>query len=99
MHCNNTLTPGRERRKRRGKGQANAQISFEASKSAPVGFHYRCNNTSLCSYTGIYLSSNFPLLVHEEFGSAFAWMGNLVTLKAKLQEVGYDGDGDMVIEP
>ena len=50
-----------------------------------------------CSYTGIYLLSNFPPLVNEEFGPSIAWMGNLAALKAKLQEVGYDGDGDMVV--
>ena len=50
-----------------------------------------------CSYTGTYLFSNFPLLVHEEFGSAFARMGNLAALKAKLQEVGYYGDGHMIV--
>ena len=36
-------------------------------------------------------------LVHEEFGPSFAWMGNLAALKAKLREIGYDGDGDMVV--
>ena len=50
-----------------------------------------------CSYTGIYLSPNFPLQVNEEFGPSFAWMGNLAALKAKLQEIDYDGDGDMVV--
>ena len=29
--------------------------------------------------------------------TSFAWMGNLAALKAKLREVGYDGDGDMVV--
>ena len=48
-------------------------------------------------YTGIYLFSNSPLLVHEEFGPSFAWMGNHAALEAKLQEVGYNGDGDMVV--
>ena len=37
------------------------------------------------------------MLVHEEFGPSFAWMGNLAALKAKLREIGYDGDEDMVI--
>ena len=46
-----------------------------------------------CSYTGIYLFSNFPILVHEELGPEFTWMGNPTSLKAKLQEVGCDGDG------
>ena len=46
---------------------------------------------------GIYLFSNFPLLDHEEFGPTFAWMGNLVALKAKLREIDYDGDGDIVV--
>ena len=40
---------------------------------------------------------NFPLLVHEGFGPSFVWMGNLATLEAKFQGVGYDGDGDMVV--
>ena len=43
------------------------------------------------------LFSNFPLLVHEEFGPSFARMGNLAVLKAKLREIDYDGDGDMVV--
>ena len=37
------------------------------------------------------------MLVHEEFGPSFAWMGNLGVLKAKLREIGYDKDGDMVV--
>ena len=37
------------------------------------------------------------MLVHEEFGPSFAWMGNLATLKAKLREICYDGDEGMVI--
>ena len=44
-----------------------------------------------CSYTGIYLFSNSPPLVHEEFGLTFVWMGNLAALKANLQEVCYGG--------
>ena len=32
----------RERHKRRGKGQANAQVSFAAAKRAPIGYYYRC---------------------------------------------------------
>ena len=36
------------------------------------------------------------MLVHEEFGPSFAWMGNLAALKAKLREICYDGDEDMV---
>ena len=75
----------REGRNRRGKGQANAQVSLEAAKRALIGYYYRCKNTSgragggaaACSYTGIYLFSNFPLLIHEKFGPSFAWMGNL----------------------
>ena len=46
MHCNNMLILGRERRKRRGKGQANAQVSFEAAKRAPIDYYYRCKYTS-----------------------------------------------------
>ena len=45
---------------------------------------------------GIYSFSN-RLVVHEEFGPAFAWMGNLAALKAKLQELGYDAYGDMIV--
>ena len=37
------------------------------------------------------------MLVHEEFGPSFAWMGNLSALKAKLREIGYDGDEDRVV--
>ena len=36
------------------------------------------------------------MLVHEEFGPSFAWMGNLAALKAK-REIGYYGDGDMIV--
>ena len=36
-------------------------------------------------------------LVHEQFGPSFAWMGNLAALKAKLREIGYDWDRDMVV--
>ena len=43
------------------------------------------------------LFCNFPLLVHEQFGPSFVRMGNLAVLKAKLREIGYDGDGDMVV--
>ena len=38
LYCNNMLIPGRERRKRRSKGQANAEVSFEAAKTAPIGY-------------------------------------------------------------
>ena len=37
------------------------------------------------------------MLVHEELGPSFAWMGNLAALKAKLREIGYDGDEDRVV--
>ena len=37
------------------------------------------------------------MIVHEQFGPSFAWMGNLAALKAKLWEISYDGDGDMVV--
>ena len=93
LHCNNMLILDRERRKRCGKGQANAQVSFEAAKRAPIGYYYRCKYTS----ASVCLFSNFPLLVHEEFGPEFAWMGNPAALKVKLQEIDYDGDGDMVV--
>ena len=57
IHCNNMLILDRERRKRRGKGQANAQVSFAAAKRAPIGYYYRCKySTSLIK---IYLFSNF----------------------------------------
>ena len=83
----------RERRKRRGKGQANAQVSFEAAKRVSIGCYYRCKYTSIHTH----FISNFPLLVHEEFGPSFAWMGNLAALKARLWGIGNDGDGDMVV--
>jgi hypothetical protein len=58
IHCNNMLILDRERRKRRGKGQANAQVSFAAAKRAPIGYYYRCKySTSL--FIKIYLFSNF----------------------------------------
>ena len=46
IHCNNMLILDRERRKRRGKGQANAQVSFEVAKRALIGYYYRCKYTS-----------------------------------------------------
>ena len=59
------LILGWERRKRRGKGRANAQVSFEAVKRAPIGYYYRCKYTFFQTEGFI---SNFPQLVHEEFG-------------------------------
>ena len=53
MHCN-MLIFDRERRKCRGKGQANAQVSFEAAKRAPVGYYYRCKYTSVHILAFIY---------------------------------------------
>ena len=47
MHCNNMLILDQERRKRHGKGQANAQVSFEAAKRAPIGYYYRCKYASV----------------------------------------------------
>ena len=35
--------------------------------------------------------------VGYHLNTSFAWMGNLAALKAKLREIGYDGDGDMVV--
>ena len=35
--------------------------------------------------------------VHKEFRQSFACISNLAALKAKLQEIGYNEDGDMVI--
>ena len=32
---------------------------------------------------------------YKEFGPSFTRTGSLAALKAKLQEVGYDGDGDL----
>ena len=58
IHSNNMLILDRERRKRRGKGQANAQVSFAAAKRAPIGYYYRCKYiTSL--FIKNYLFSNF----------------------------------------
>ena len=48
IHCNHMSILDRERRKRRGKGQANAQVSFAAAKGTPIGYYYRCKySTSL----------------------------------------------------
>ena len=44
----------RERRKRRGKGQANAQVSFAAAKRAPITI-----DVSTVHLIKIYLFSNF----------------------------------------
>ena len=57
IHCNNMLILNRERHKCRGKGQANAQVSFEAAKRAPIGYYYRCKYTPAHTL----ISSNFPL--------------------------------------
>jgi hypothetical protein len=60
IHCNNMLILDRERRKRRGKGQANAQVSFAAAKRAPIGYYYRCKySTPPRPFIKIYLFSNF----------------------------------------
>ena len=40
IHCNNILILDRERRKRHGKGQVNAQVSFKVAKRAPIGYYY-----------------------------------------------------------
>ena len=37
IHCNHMLILDRERRKRRGKGQPNAHVSFAAAKGTPIG--------------------------------------------------------------
>ena len=37
----------RERRKRRSRRQANAQVSFEAAKRALIGYYYRCKYTPI----------------------------------------------------
>ena len=37
------------------------------------------------------------LIFYLVFGLVFTWMGNLAALKAKLQELCYDGDGDIVV--
>ena len=50
LPCNNMLILDRERRKRRGKGQANAQVSFEAAKRAPIVYYYRCKFTSVRAF-------------------------------------------------
>ena len=57
LHCNNMLILDRERRKRCGKGQANAQVSFAAAKRAPIGHYYRCKYGTL--FIKIYLFSSF----------------------------------------
>ena len=62
----------RERRKRRGKGQADAQVSFKAAKRAPIGYYYRCKYTFFQTEGFI---SNFPLLVHGEYGQSCSFEG------------------------
>ena len=44
----------RERRKRRDKGQANAQVSFEVAKRAPIGYYYRCKYASVHKHLFIF---------------------------------------------
>lgn len=73
LHCNNMLIIDRESRKHRGKGQANDRVYFEAAKRAPISYYYRCKYTAVHTLA----SPSFLLLVHEELGSAFAWMDTL----------------------
>ena len=47
IHCNNMAILDQERRKHRGKGQANAQVSFQPTKRAPIGYYYRCKYISV----------------------------------------------------
>ena len=54
IQCNNMLILDRERRKRRGKVQANAQVSFEMAKRAPIGYYYRCKYTSIHKHLFIF---------------------------------------------
>ena len=54
IHCNNMLILDRERRKRLGKGQTNAQVSFEAAKRAPIGYYYRCKYISVHKHLFIF---------------------------------------------
>ena len=60
-----TLILDQERCKCRGKGQANAQVSFEAAKRASIGYYYHVSILLVgrgaegaaavaCSYAGIY---------------------------------------------
>ena len=84
----------RKRRKRRGNGQANAQVSFEATKRAPIGYCYRCTISIFLFMRWHLLILQFPLLVYGGIRPAFAWMGDLA---ARLQEAGYDWDRDMVV--
>ena len=77
----------RERRKRRGKGQANAQVSFAAAKGTPIGYYNRCKySTSL--FIKIYLFLNFLPAVRRFMRNlghhSHGWVGNLVALEAKL---------------
>ena len=44
----------RECRKRRSKGQANAQVSFQAAKRAPVGYYYQCKYISVYKHLFIF---------------------------------------------
>ena len=40
LHRNDMLILDQKRRKRRGKGQANARVSFEVAKRVPIGYYY-----------------------------------------------------------
>ena len=50
IHCNTMSILDQERRKRHGKGQANAQVSFEAAKRALIGYYYRCKYISVHNF-------------------------------------------------
>ena len=55
IRCNNMLILDRERHKRRGRGQAGAQVGFEAARRALIGYYYRCKYISIHKH----LFSNF----------------------------------------
>ena len=97
MASGTMLILDRGRRKRHGGGQANAQVSFEATKRATIGYYHRCKYT-VHTLAFIYFPiSRQLLLVHERFGPEFAWKGRFAALKAELQEFGNDGDRDTAV--
>ena len=54
LPCNNMLILDRERRKRRGEGEAYAQVGIEAAGSAPIVYYYCCKYTSVHTLAFIY---------------------------------------------
>ena len=95
MNCNNMLILDRERHKRRGKGQEMLKLALKQQRELQFAITIDVS-IPLFIYWHLFIS-NFPLLVREEFGPSFAWIGNLAALKAKLRGIDYGGDGGMVV--